>query len=121
LDAKLFATPRHVHLMTGLSILSLNQTVFIRGNSSAHNQFTAVLSRFGPAGTPSRVSYHQGVAQNNHEPAFLLVGNPLMNDAQLSQTADRAKTRQPGLLLMPTQIVLSSYHPGKMRFWLETK
>jgi hypothetical protein len=65
--------------------------------STQHNQFTAGLSRFGPAGTPSRVSYHQGVAQNNHEPAFLLVGNPLMNDAQLSQTADRAKTRQPGL------------------------
>jgi len=70
-----------------------------QGNYSAHNQFTAGLSRFGPAGTPSRVSYHQGVAQNNHEPAFLLVGNPLMNDARLSQTADRAKTRQPGLLV----------------------
>jgi hypothetical protein len=38
-----------------------------------------------------------------------MVGNPLMNDASLSQTAGRAKTRQPGLLVKPTQIVLSSY------------
>jgi hypothetical protein len=30
------------------------------------------------------------------------MGNPLMNDAQLSQTADRAKTRQFGLLVKPT-------------------
>jgi len=28
-----------------------------------------------------------------------MMGNPLMNDAQLSQTAGRAKTRQPGLLV----------------------
>jgi hypothetical protein len=32
-----------------------------------------------------------------------------MNDAQLSQTAGKAKTRQPGLLVKPTRIVLSSY------------
>jgi hypothetical protein len=38
-----------------------------------------------------------------------MMGNPLMNDAQLSQTAGRAKTRQPGLLVKPTQIVLNSY------------
>jgi hypothetical protein len=38
-----------------------------------------------------------------------MMGNPLMNDAQLSQTAGRAKTRQPGLIVEPTQIVLSSY------------
>jgi hypothetical protein len=38
-----------------------------------------------------------------------MMGNPLMNDASLSQTAGRAKTRQPGLLVKPTQIVLSSY------------
>jgi len=37
------------------------------------------------------------------------MGNPLMNDASLSQTAGRAKTRQPGLLVKPTQTVLSSY------------
>jgi hypothetical protein len=36
-------------------------------------------------------------------------GNPLMNDAQLSQAAGRAKTRQPGLMVESTQIVLSSY------------
>jgi hypothetical protein len=34
-----------------------------------------------------------------------MMGNPLMNDAQLSQTAGRAKTRQPGREL----IVLNSY------------
>jgi len=38
-----------------------------------------------------------------------MMGNPLMNDAQLSQTADRLKTRQPGLSVKPTHIVLSSY------------
>ena len=38
-----------------------------------------------------------------------MMGNPLMNHPQLSQTADRAKTRQPGLLVKPTHIVLSSY------------
>jgi len=38
-----------------------------------------------------------------------MLGNPLMNDAQLSQTAGRAKTRQPGLSVKPRQIVLSSY------------
>jgi len=38
-----------------------------------------------------------------------MMGNPLMNDASLSQTAGRAKTRQPGLLVKPAQIVLSSY------------
>jgi len=27
-----------------------------------------------------------------------MMGNPLMNDASLSQTAGRAKTRQPGLI-----------------------
>jgi hypothetical protein len=32
-----------------------------------------------------------------------------MNDPQLSQTAGRAKTRQPGLLVKPVHIVLSSY------------
>jgi hypothetical protein len=95
-------------------------SIFAKRTYSAHNQFTAGLSRFGPAGTPSRVSYHQGVAQNNHEPAFLLVGNPLMNDAQLSQTADRAKTRQPGLLVMPTQIVLSSYKNSVQSIVLST-
>ncbi len=31
-----------------------------------------------------------------------------MNDAQLSQTAGKAETRQPGLLVKPTQIVLSN-------------
>jgi hypothetical protein len=35
-----------------------------------HNQFTAGLSRFGPAGTPLRFSYHQGVAQYKHNLAF---------------------------------------------------
>jgi hypothetical protein len=40
-----------------------------------------------------------------------MMGNPLMNDAQLSQTAGRTKTRQPGLLAKPTQIVLKSYRP----------
>jgi hypothetical protein len=40
------------------------------------------------------------------------MGNPLMNDAQLSQTAGRAKTRQPGHLVKPTRIVLSSYEIG---------
>jgi len=55
--------------------------------TTQHSQFTAGLSRFGPAGTPSRASYHQGVAQS----------------------AGRAKTRQPGLLVKPAQIVLSSY------------
>jgi hypothetical protein len=39
-----------------------------------------------------------------------MMSNPLMNDASLSQTAGRAKTRQPGLLVKPTQIVLSSYN-----------
>jgi len=34
-----------------------------------------------------------------------------MNDAQLSQAADKAKTLQPGLIVEPTQIVLSSYWP----------
>jgi hypothetical protein len=38
-----------------------------------------------------------------------MMGNPLMNDAQLSQTAGRSKTRQPGLQVKPTQILLSSY------------
>jgi hypothetical protein len=38
-----------------------------------------------------------------------MMGNPLMNDAPLSQTAGRTKTRQPGLLVKPKQIVLSSY------------
>jgi hypothetical protein len=38
-----------------------------------------------------------------------MMGNPLMNDAQLSQTAGRAKTRQPGLSVKLTHIVLSSY------------
>jgi len=38
--------------------------------TTQHNQFTAVLSRFGPAGTPSRASYHQGVAQYKHERAL---------------------------------------------------
>jgi len=38
-----------------------------------------------------------------------MMGNPLMNDTQLSQTAGRAETRQPGLLVKPAQIVLSSY------------
>jgi hypothetical protein len=33
-----------------------------------------------------------------------------MNDASHSQTAGRAKTRQPGLLVKPPQIVLSSYY-----------
>jgi hypothetical protein len=37
-----------------------------------------------------------------------MLGNPLMNDAQLSQTAGRTKTRQPGLMVKPTYIVLSS-------------
>jgi len=32
-----------------------------------------------------------------------------MNDAQLSQTAGRTKTRQPGLSVKPTKILLSSY------------
>jgi len=32
-----------------------------------------------------------------------------MNDARLSQTAGMAKTRQPGLLVKASQIVLSSY------------
>jgi hypothetical protein len=41
-----------------------------------------------------------------------MMGNPLMNDALLSQTAGRAKTRQPGLIVEPTQIVLSSYPDG---------
>jgi len=36
---------------------------------------------------------------------FFLSGNPLMNDAQLSQTAGKAKTRQPGREL----IVLNNY------------
>ncbi len=35
-----------------------------------HNQFMAGLSRFGPAGTPSRASYHQGVEQYKHDLAF---------------------------------------------------
>jgi len=38
-----------------------------------------------------------------------------MNDAQLSQTAVRTKTRQPGLLVKPMQIVLSSYTSQKLR------
>jgi hypothetical protein len=38
-----------------------------------------------------------------------MMGNPLMNVASLSQTAGRAKTRQPGLVVKPTQSVLSSY------------
>jgi hypothetical protein len=37
-----------------------------------------------------------------------MMGNPLMNDASLSQTAGRAKTRQPGLIVEPTKIVLRS-------------
>jgi len=37
-----------------------------------------------------------------------MVGNPLMNDPQLSQTAGRTKTRQPGHLVQPTEIVLSN-------------
>jgi len=32
-----------------------------------------------------------------------------MNDTQLSQTAGKAKTRQPGLIVEQTQIMLSSY------------
>jgi len=43
-----------------------------------------------------------------------MMGNPLMNDASPSQTADRAKTRQPGLIVEPTQIVLSSYKGFKI-------
>ncbi len=39
-----------------------------------------------------------------------MMGNPLMNDASLSQTAGRAKTRQPGLIVEPTQILLNHYH-----------
>jgi len=75
-----------------------------------HNQFTAGLSRSGPAGTPLRASQHQGVAHAIQPwTCFLLSGNPLMNDAQFSQTAGRAQTRQPGLLVKPTQLVLSSY------------
>jgi len=38
-----------------------------------------------------------------------MMGNPLMNDASLSQTAGRAKTRHPGLLAKPTQIMLSRH------------
>jgi len=38
-----------------------------------------------------------------------MMGNPLMNDASLSQTVGKAKTRQPGLMVEPTQIVLRSY------------
>jgi hypothetical protein len=38
-----------------------------------------------------------------------MLGNGLMNDAWLSQTAGRTKTRQPGLLVKPYEIVLSSY------------
>jgi hypothetical protein len=38
-----------------------------------------------------------------------MMGNPLLNDASLSQTAGRTKTRQPGLLVKPAQNVLSSY------------
>ncbi len=45
-----------------------------------------------------------------------MMGNPLMNDASLSQTAGRAKTRQPGLMVEPTQIVLSSFHPETLLF-----
>jgi hypothetical protein len=40
------------------------------------------------------------------------MGNPLMNDAQLSQTAGKVKTRQPGHLVKPTQIVLRRYPIG---------
>jgi hypothetical protein len=35
------------------------------------------------------------VAQYDHKRAFYLSGNPLMNDAQLSQTAGRAKRDNP--------------------------
>jgi len=68
--------------------------------TTQHHQLSAGLSRFGPAGTPSRASsYHQGLAQHDHERAFYLSGKPLMDDAQLSQTAGRTKTRQPGLMV----------------------
>jgi len=33
-----------------------------------------------------------------------------MDDAQLSQTAGRTKTRQPGLMVKPTETVQSSYN-----------
>jgi hypothetical protein len=48
-----------------------------------------------------------------------MMGNPLMNDPQLSQTAGRAKTRQPGLLVRPTVIVLGSYAECSLRHFLE--
>jgi hypothetical protein len=44
------------------------------------------------------------------------MGNPLMNDAQLSQTAGRVKTRQPVHLVKPTRIELSSCHPEILLF-----
>ncbi len=43
-----------------------------------------------------------------------MMGKPLMNDVSLSQTAGRAKTRQPGLMVEPTQIVLRSYMEARM-------
>jgi hypothetical protein len=61
------ATLHTVQLMAGLIPDSST------GKFSAtpqHNQFTAGLSRFGPSGTPSRASYHQGVAQYNNELTF---------------------------------------------------
>jgi len=66
-----------------------------------HNQFSAGLSRFDHAGT-------RGCATQTRA-CYFLAGNPLMNDAQLSQTAGKAKMRQPGHLVKPTQIVLRSY------------
>jgi len=45
-----------------------------------------------------------------------MMGNPLMNDASLSQTAGRAKTRQSGLLVKPRQIVLSSFDEWELHF-----
>ncbi len=44
--------------------------------TTQRDQFTAGLSRFGPAGTPSRASYHQGVAQYKHERALSCLATP---------------------------------------------
>jgi len=52
----------------------------------------------------------KGLRNTNMNLLFPVGHNPLMNDAHLSQTADRAKTRQPGILVKASQIVLSSYN-----------
>ncbi len=58
---------------------------------------------------PLRIDGHnvKGLRNTNMSVHFFLSGNPLTNDAQLSQTIGRVSTRQSGLLVKATLIVLT--------------